>query len=291
VILNFGSINIDNVYRVENMPLAGETIAAKSYDKVIGGKGINQSVASHRAGGHALHVGYIGDDAWVSAQIDELQLDNRFIKSIDTPTGHAIIYVDDAGENEIVIFAGANGDFEIDAALRILDDHQEQKPWVVLQNEINLSVEVAKVAKERGCRVSYSAAPFDADHAGAILPYLDLLALNETEYADLKTATGKSVSDIDVAMVLVTLGAKGAKLFMGDQLIEQDSFEVTPIDTTGAGDTFLGAFVARMDCGDTPETALEFAAAAAAIQVTRMGATPAIPNETEIREFLAERTS
>jgi ribokinase len=290
LILNFGSINIDNVYRVTQLVTAGETISAKSFDRFLGGKGVNQSIAIHRAAGYVKHVGHIGHDAWISDQLTAMGIDLGFITQTDHATGHAIISVDDAGENEIVIFSGANLAFSLPACEKILSLFAQDTPWIVLQNEINLSVELARRAKDMGYKVCYSAAPFDAAQVREILPYVDLLALNETEFADLQKATGKDASELGISMVLVTLGSKGAKLHMGGDVIAQNSFAVTPIDTTGAGDTFLGSFIARFDAGNDAATSLRYAAAASAIQVTRMGAAPAIPNEADVLEFLESHT-
>lgn len=290
MILNFGSINIDNVYRVSQLVKAGETISAKSFERFLGGKGVNQSIAAHRAKGNVKHIGHIGRDAWISDQLNTMEIDLDFIFESDHPTGHAIISVDDAGENEIVIFSGANTAFSLPACRGVLAQFAQGTPWIVLQNEINLSADLAKMAKEMGYKACYSAAPFDAVKVREILPYLDLLALNETEFADLQDALGKGPADLGIDIVLVTLGAKGAKLHMGDDVIFQNSFPVTPIDTTGAGDTFLGSFIARFDAGDDAATSLRYAAAASAIQVTRVGAAPAIPHETDVLEFLESNT-
>lgn len=286
MILNFGSINIDNVYRVTNLVTAGQTIAAKSFERVLGGKGINQSIAMHRAGGDVYHIGNIGDDTWILDQLQATGANLHYVRSNQEPTGHAIISVDDAGENEIVIFPGANSSFDIETCTSILKEHSEISPWVVLQNEINLSAEIAETAKDLGCKVCYSAAPFNAKDALKVLPYVDLLALNETEYAELRDEIGDDIDGFNIGIVLVTLGAKGAKLIVDGQSFVQNSFPVTPIDTTGAGDTFLGSFIALMDMGNTAADSMKYAAAASAIQVTRMGAAPAIPTRVEVFEFL-----
>ncbi len=273
------------------MPQAGETIAAQDYQQVLGGKGINQTVAARRANGDVFHVGHVGHDAWILDQLSLVGVDQRHITPLDAATGHAIIFVDDAGENEIVIHAGANSSFTKSECAAVLAQFAGQTVWVVLQNEINLSVEIARMASRAGHKVCYSAAPFDADHARAILPYVDLLALNETEMAELRGSIDQEIAQLGVDMVLVTLGSKGAELHLADRTLRQSSFAVSPVDTTGAGDTFLGSFIARFDQGDTAENALQYAAAAAAIQVTRMGAAPAIPDRSEVLKFMQENLS
>ena len=164
MILNFGSINIDNVYQVSRFPEAGETISSKSYEKILGGKGINQSIAIQRAGGDVKHIGFIGDDEWILNQILSMDMKVDFISKCYGPTGHAIIFVDESGENEIIIHPGANNQFSKSQCFEILENFTSKDTWIVLQNEINLSVEIAIKAKELGFKVCYSAAPFNSDH-------------------------------------------------------------------------------------------------------------------------------
>lgn len=285
MILNFGSINLDLVYRVPHLPAPGETLASDSFAKFLGGKGINQSIAAARAGAPVRHVGCLGPDSdWLRGQIAGLGLSLDDITAVDTPTGHAVIYVDDNAENQIVIFGGANRAFttaQIDAALNSASDGD----WVLLQNETNLVGYIAEQSRARGLNVAYSAAPFDPDAVQEVLENITLLALNAGEAAALSQKTGQAPADMGVDHVLVTKGAEGAELHMNGQVLQQASFAVEAVDTTGAGDTFLGAFMARFVTGDAAH-ALAFAAAASAIQVTRQGAAAAIPRAEEIDRFL-----
>ena len=122
------------------------------------------------------------------------------------------------------------------------------------------------------------------------LPYVDLLAMNETEMKELQNTSSKNLADFNVAMTLVTLGSRGAELYIQGEVIKQTSFDIKPVDTTGAGDTFLGSFIARYDCGESVQSALQYASGAAAIQITRMGAAPAIPTYNQVQEFLNVNT-
>ena len=289
MILNFGSINIDNVYQVSRFPEAGETISSKSYEKILGGKGINQSIAIQRAGGDVKHIGFIGDDEWIVNQILSMDMKVDFISKCYGPTGHAIIFVDESGENEIIIHPGANSQFSKSQCFEILENFTSKDTWVVLQNEINLSVEIATKAKELGFKVCYSAAPFDSDHARKMLPHIDLLAMNETELKELQKSLGENVFNLDIDMILVTLGSQGAELHLGNSIIKQSSFVNKAVDTTGAGDTFLGSFLACHNNGYVTEKSLEYAAAASSIQITRVGAAKAIPTFDEVQEFINER--
>ena len=289
MILNFGSINIDNVYQVSRFPEAGETISSKSYEKILGGKGINQSIAIQRAGGDVKHIGFIGDDEWILNQISSMDMKVDFISKCYGPTGHAIIFVDESGENEIIIHPGANNQFSKSQCFEILENFTSKDTWIVLQNEINLSVEIATKAKELGFKVCYSAAPFDSDHARKMLPHIDLLAMNETELKELQKSLGENVFNLDIDMILVTLGSQGAELHLGNSTIKQSSFVNKAVDTTGAGDTFLGSFLACHNNGYVTEKSLEYAAAASSIQITRIGAAKAIPTFDEVQEFINER--
>ena len=212
-----------------------------------------------------------------------------FISKCYGPTGHAIIFVDENGENEIIIHPGANNKFSKSQCFEILENFTSKDTWVVLQNEINLSVEIATKAKELGFKVCYSAAPFDSDHARKMLPHIDLLAMNETELKELQKSLGENVFNLDIDMILVTFGSKGAELHLGNSTIKQSSFVNKAVDTTGAGDTFLGSFLACHNNGYDTEKALEYAAAASSIQITRNGAAKAIPTFDEVQEFINER--
>ncbi len=288
MIFNFGSINLDLVYRVPHLPAPGETLASQSFERYLGGKGINQSIAAHRAGAEVRHVGCLGPDGdWLRDQIAGFGLTLDDITTVDVPTGHAVIYVDDAAENQIVLFGGSNQAFtqaQIDAVL----DSASDGDWVLLQNETNLVPEIAKSARARGLNVAYSAAPFDPEAVRAVLDHVTLLALNEGEAKALTQETGKTPADLGVPTVLITRGVDGAELHQNGQVLTQASFPVDAVDTTGAGDTFLGAFMARFVEGDAAR-ALEFAAAASAIQVTRPGAAAAIPDAAEVEAFLGGR--
>jgi ribokinase len=289
MILIFGSINLDRVYRVATLPTPGETLASTSYEKYLGGKGVNQSIAAHRCGADVLHLGCVGSDgAWLREQIAEFGLTLEGIKTVEEHTGHAVILVDDSAENQIVLYGGSNQAFDMDQIEAALKKANPKTDWVICQNETNLVQEMAQSAKSKNLRVAYSAAPFEADHAIPMLEHIDLLAVNEVEAAALHDALGKDPRDIGLRYLLVTKGAEGADLHTHHETIHQPAFSVTPQDTTGAGDTFLGAFMAEFTLSNSPAKALRFAAAASAIQVTRAGAAPAIPMREEVLNFLKD---
>lgn len=287
MILNFGSINLDLVYRVAALPTPGETLASRSYEKYLGGKGVNQSIAAQRCGAEVRHIGCLGPDGdWLKNQIAEFGLTLDGIKTVDEHTGHAVILVDDAAENQIVLYGGSNQAFTPDQIETALKKADPKTDWVICQNETNLVHELAQSARQKNFRTAYSAAPFEAEHAIPMLDHIDLLAVNEVEAAALQSALGKDPRDLGLRYLLVTKGAEGADLHTHHDTIHQPAFSVTPQDTTGAGDTFLGAFMAEFTLSNSPAKALRFAAAASAIQVTRAGAAPAIPMREEVLTFL-----
>ena len=289
-IYNLGSVNIDHVYRVPHLPEPGETLASTSFSSGLGGKGANHSIAIARAGGKVFHIGAIGPDGgWLSDKMAGSGVDTRYISVIDIPTGHAIINVDDNAENVIVLFTGANRALTEDMINNALSD-ANAGDWLLLQNETNLGVYAATAAKDKGMRVAYAAAPFDAKAAVAMLPVTDLLAVNEVEATQISEALGVDAADLPVPQVLITRGANGATLQTGDEVISVDAFKGDPFDTTGAGDTFMGYFLCSLDKGGRPQDALLQATAASAIQVTKPGAAEAIPVQSDVTEFLKVRT-
>lgn len=291
MILSIGSINIDHVYQVDRLPQAGETVAASGYARFLGGKGVNQSVAAARAGADVRHIGAIGPDGdWAMVQMVNAGLNVDRVAQADAPTGHAVINVDAEGENQIVILGGANQaltEYMIETAFA---DAHGSRTWVILQNETNLVEHAVDIAKSHGASVAYSAAPFDAAAALPLLPKIDILCVNETEAADLANAAKTSIDKLPVKALLMTLGAKGAELHLGGKVYKQPAFAVTPVDTTGAGDTFAGSFVAEYAATNDAAAALQYAAAASAVQVTRQGASTAIPHRDEVLKFIESQT-
>lgn len=284
-IWNLGSINADMVYALPHMPAPGETLAALSFEQGLGGKGANMSVAAARAGAHTCHIGAVGrDGAWAVERLTEYGVDTRHIAALDTPTGHAIIAVDAQGENQIILFSGANrqiSEAQIGQALSAA----KTGDILVLQNETNMQAEAAGIARELGLKVAYAAAPFDAKAVQAVLPVLDLLFLNEVEAEQLRQATGKAANELGIGDVIVTLGAKGARHYNASgEARDVPAHQVSPVDTTGAGDTFTGYVLAGLDRGMPMAQAMSLAAKAGALMVTRHGAADVIPDLKEVQD-------
>jgi len=285
-VINIGSINIDYVHRVPHFPQAGETLRNLSYAAGLGGKGANQSIALALAGGQVAHAGRVGEDGlWAKAKLTNAGVNTDNVVTDEGASGHAVIYVDDEGENTIVIHGGANETLTSEQITTALE-RAAPNDWLLLQNETNMILQAAQLAKSKGLKVAYAAAPFDAAIAAKMIPHVDLIAVNEIEAAQLADTMNMPVNDLPVNKILITRGSKGATFTDGDQSFGIEAFKVDPVDTTGAGDTFTGYFLARLDLGDDPATALKIASAAAAIQVTRPGAADAIPTISEVFEFL-----
>ncbi len=287
-VFNLGSINVDHFYQVPHLPAPGETLAATSFQTGLGGKGANQSVAASLAGSPVIHIGAVGQDGdWATGQLAGFGVDVTHVIKTNAPTAHAIINIDTQGENAIVVFSGANVKQSLTQAKQALS---KAKPGdtLLLQNETNLQSDVARLAKDRGVFVIYSAAPFSPDAVRDMAPYTDLLVVNEIEAEQLRAAFGS----IPVKNLIVTRGAEGSVWQEdGKPDISAPAFPVAPVDTTGAGDCFIGSLAAALDQGANRTNAMRFASAASAIQVTRPGTADAIPTKAETDAFLAERGS
>ncbi|SIS52154.1 ribokinase [Paracoccus saliphilus] len=290
-IWNLGSINIDHVYRMEHLPLPGETLAANSYSVGLGGKGANQSIAAALAGGVTQHLGAMGEaDDWVIHRLQAAGVDTDNIQRLsDNVTGHAIILLDSAAENSIIIHPGANRALETSALEKALRPIAREDT-LLIQNETNCQIAAARIARATGARVIYSAAPFDLDALRDVMAHVSILAMNAGEAEQLFAAVP---GDLPVQGLLITRGAEGVEYrdLEGDRVYRHPAFPVDPIDTTGAGDTFAGYFAAALDRGDAIPDALRLASAAAALKVTRKGAGDAIPSLDEVRDFLSDQPS
>lgn len=279
-IFNLGSINIDHIYTMPHLVMPGETLAASSYQSALGGKGANQSIAIARAGGTVLHGGMINkaDAHWLDAMKDA-GVDLRHVVLGDAPTGHAIVAVDEeAGENQIILSPSSNGMIPDDLAMTMLSE-AKAGDWALAQNETNLTEIFLKAAKQKGLKICYSAAPFVASITLNLLPLVDLLVVNEVEYRDLCAHHDGAV---DLPHLIITKGAEGSSYIGIDGAHDCPAIKADAIDTTGAGDTYLGYLLAGLDQGMTMAEAMGRAAAASALQVTRLGASDAIPHHHEL---------
>ena len=283
-ILNFGSLNIDLVYQVEHIARPGETIASSSHQVFAGGKGANQSAALARAGARVFHAGQVGPDGqWLVDKLAGLGVDVQHIRVGDVPTGHAIIQVDRRGQNSIVLFAGANAQIDkraIDAAL----SHFDRGDILLLQNEINDVSYIIAVASEQGLTICLNPAPFGPEVRAYPLELVDLLIVNETEATGLAGASELAAlaSLCPRAQIVLTLGAAGAQYHSPTEEFHIPASQVEAVDTTGAGDTFIGYFLQGLTADMTARDAMARAVKAAALCVTRPGAMDSIPAADEV---------
>lgn len=286
-ILNVGSINWDRVLRVPHFPAPGETLKAESTSIGLGGKGLNQTVAITRAGGAVRHIGAVGaEDRRVREVLSGLGVDTTHIVGVEgCETGSATILVDREGENSIILNPGANSRIPDEVVAETIVA-SAPGDWLLIQNETNQAGDCARLAREHGMRVALSAAPFVAEVVVPLLSSVDLLSVNEVELEQLLVAVGGRDSLPDGLALLVTRGSHGAEYVAGETSLRADAHRVPVVDTTGAGDVFLGVFLAEIDHDRPVEAALALASAAAAVQVGRTGAVGAIPTRDEAEAVL-----
>lgn len=293
-VLVAGSANLDFVVRAAHIPAPGETVLGRDFATFPGGKGANQAVACAKAGGAPTRMLLaLGDDAFaqpIEASLHEAGVVCEVVRSDDRPTGVAFICLSDDAENAITVAPGAN------STLR--EEHLPSLAGVshlLLQLETPLEATLAwtKAARRDGVRVVLNAAPA-RDLPAELLSHVDLLIVNEGELRMLAGTHGNiaaALSRMTVADVVVTLGARGCCARVEGKFLLQPGFEVEPVDTTGAGDTFCGALVAALSQGSEMATALRRASAAAALACTRLGAQTGVPSSAEVDAFLQSQAS
>lgn len=293
-VYNFGSLNIDKVYQVSHHVQSGETISAKNYNEFLGGKGLNQSIALAKAGATVLHVGTIGPDGKIFVStLNEAGVDTTLIKEVETASGHAIIQVNDEGNNSIVIYGGANQLLEkerIDEVFKQITSDD----LILLQNEISNIDYIIDRAYEASIPVALNFSPVDEGLLALDLNKITYLFVNEIE-AQL-AAKVDHLSDALLVLtqrypnlhVVMTLGEEGAVYgHAGSEEVKQAARIVPVVDTTGAGDTFTGYFLASLAQQASIADSLKMGCYASGIAITRAGASPSIPTLQEVKESIA----
>ena len=289
-VFNLGSINIDLVYTVPHFPAPGETLTTLDHQRTLGGKGANQSIALARAGGDVRHIGATNrEDEWLSAEMRGAGVGMSGVQDSSLATGHAIVSVSVDGENQILLFPGANHDIDMDDANATLDQAGDGD-WALLQNETNGGAEFVAAARHRGLKLAYSAAPFDAEITAGLLPHTDLLIVNEGEAEALAAMLGRPATEAGIPHLVITRGGDGSDYTGEAGSFHQPAFDVDVVDTTGAGDCFFGYFLAELAVGVAVPQALRLASAAGALHVTRLGAGAVIPDRADVEAFLATAT-
>lgn len=289
-ILSFGSLNLDQVYQVPHFLRPGETLAATEKHTFCGGKGLNQSIAMARAGATVFHAGAVGaqDGGVLLDALKQSGVDCTHIRLLDHPTGHAIIQVNSSGQNCILLFGGANQCItqqQVDETLAFFAPGD----ILVLQNEISCLPYLMRAAGENGMTIVFNPSPMTPELLELPLEYVSYFLLNEVEAKDL---CGQTVREEDYpqlirakfpqSRIVLTLGGRGCIYQDETQTIAVPAKKVTSVDTTAAGDTFTGFFIAGIAAHTPVAQALEEATRAAAIAVTRTGASPSIPTREEM---------
>lgn len=292
--LCFGSLNIDYTYKVDHFVSKGETLSSSSLEIFSGGKGLNQSIALSKAGVKTFHAGAIGEEG--KFLVDELSaagVDTGFIEvKKGVSTGHAIIQNSPDGDNCILLFGGANRSITHEHAEKVLSDF-EKGDVLILQNEISSLEYILSTGKEKGMTVVLNPSPIDDALLKTDLGKADVLILNEVEAGKI---LNKEVIDGEKAArelsakypktdIVLTVGEKGSFFRNNEKSVFQPAFCVKAVDTTAAGDTYTGYFIAGIIEGMPPEKAMELASKASAIAVTRPGASPSIPERAEVEAF------
>ena len=296
-ILVIGSLNADLVVRAPRFPAPGETISGEDLAIIPGGKGANQAVAVSRQGASVAMVGRVGNDAFGPMLTQNLQknnVDTAHVRIDPAATGTAIIVVDVDGQNSIVLSPGANGKVtlsDVDAV-----SFQDAK-MLLLQLEIPLEtvVHTASLARQNGLRVILNPAPAQSV-PDSLLADVGILVPNENE---LQLLTGMPVTDTDsaksaaqillekgVKTVIVTLGSNGALLVTSKQVTHIPAFKVNVVDTTAAGDAFIGGLAVALLKGKSLEEAVRYGNASGALAATRFGAQPSLPTKDEVEKIL-----
>ncbi len=293
-VLNFGSLNLDYVYRVDHFVRPGETLAALSRQVKCGGKGLNQSVALARAGAKAVHGGCVGaGGAPLKALLAENGVDVSLLLDVEEMQGHTVIEVNPAGENRILLYGGSN---RCVSRAQIADTLSAFGPgdWLVLQNEINGLPAIVDAARDRDMVIVLNPSPWDGGLAAVDFGKLDWLLVNAIEAAQL---SGRDDPEAAWAWLharhprlsaLITLGGEGSLAWRVEEgrmtSARQAAFPAKAVDTTGAGDTYAGYFIAGLMAGLPLRDCMRRASRAAAISVTRPGAADSIPFLDEVDE-------
>lgn len=314
-LFNLGSINRDLVYSVDHFVQAGETLACQARHDFAGGKGYNQSIALAAGGARVVHIGAVGSDgAELLAQLNASNVQTQSIEVCpECPTGHAIIQVNPDGQNCILIHPGANHKITVNAVEKALATAQSGD-YFLAQNETSAIPESIALAHQLGLKIALNPAPMTAPVATWPLTLVDYLIVNEIEARALITflapqnasSTSQALSPslptegealllalhacLPKTTVVVTLGKAGAVAITPEgHPFQQPAFQVKAVDSTAAGDTFTGFLLASLSQNQSLDQALLVASAAAAISVTRPGASSSVPTLTEVTDWLTSQ--
>ena len=293
-ILNIGSMNLDMVYQMDHIVQPGETEASYGMNVFLGGKGINQSVAAAKAGAEVYHGGMIGEDGQPFLDAcAEYGVDARHIRKVEGKSGHAIIQIDKNAQNCIILFGGANQMLTPEYVDSVLADFAAGD-ILLLQNEVNMLPYIVDKAYEKGMQIALNPSPFNEKLREVDMGKIAIFLLNEVEGFQVTGVTepdaiiAKLLEMYPHAKIVLTLGKDGAVYADAQQKHFQPIFPVKAVDTTAAGDTFTGYFLACLCEGMEIPEVLKRSAKASSIAVSRPGAVPSVPWRKEVEEALAE---
>ena len=286
-------MNLDHVYQMDHIVLPGETESSGRMEIFLGGKGMNQSIALAKAGAEVYHGGLIGQDGdCFLVACRKYGVHGDYIQKTQGATGHAIIQVDRNAQNSILLYGGANQELT-EAYVDEVLSHFGKGDLLLLQNEVNLLSYIVDRAYEKGLEIALNPSPFNQKILALDLNKIGIFLLNEVEGEQL-TGENEPNKIIDVfreklpeAKVVLTLGKNGAVYADRNREYFQEIFKVRAVDTTAAGDTFTGYFLAGYASGEPVRETLKISARAASIAVTRQGAVPSIPRREEVLASLA----
>ena len=293
-ILNFGSLNLDYIYRVEHFVQPGETLSAVSQSVSPGGKGLNQSIALARAGAEVYHAGCLGQQGEsLGALLRENHVNTEHLLPVDALQGNAVIQVNTAGENCILLYGGSNQCVTEEQVHRTLSCFAPGD-WLVLQNEINQLPLIVDKAYELGMKIVLNPSPYHEKLAAVDFNKLSWLLVNEVEAEQLSgsrlpSETWQQLHQRHPELsLLVTLGSEGSAAFTAAETVRQAAFPAEVVDTTAAGDTYTGYFIAGLAEGRPLAECMHRASMAAGISVIRAGAAVSIPAKEEVEKRLEE---
>lgn len=291
-ILNFGSANIDYVYSLDHIVKPGETQTSNTLEIFAGGKGLNQSVAVAKGGAEIYHAGCIGDNGeFLKTLLEENGVNTSYIKKVEGSNGHAIIQVTKQGENSIFLYPGSNEILTKEYVDGVLKDFGTGD-IVILQNEVNLVDYIVEKAYEKGAKIILNPSPYNQKIKNINFGKLAYIILNEVEAEDITGSKNPEnileflKENYPNLSVVLTLGARGSMFLSGETKIFQPAYKVEIVDTTAAGDTFTGFFIAGLAKNEKIEKIMQISACAAAIAVSKKGAAPSIPQLDEVLKML-----
>lgn len=296
-VLNLGSLNIDKTYLVKNIVSPKETIEATDFYVSCGGKGLNQSIAISKAGVKCFHAGAVGeeDGEILINTLKKAGVNIDYLQRSKTASGHAIIQIDKNGQNCIIVYAGANNTITKDYIDKVLDKFS-CNDILILQNEIsNIDYAIKEAAKKK-MKIILNPSPYNDRIKKLDLNKIDYFMLNEIEAMSLAEVNFLEINEIikklkkkyiDASFIL-TVGESGVYWFDKKDTIHQNAFCVDAIDTTGAGDTFSGYFIAGLANNIPIKDNLEISSAASAISITRKGASSSIPTLKEVQNYIKQ---